>query len=136
MRHSVCMILFVVVVVLTGACNRQERLFLIEGVCTYNGDPVEGVVVLFASKSEKPDSTAYLVKDGRFMIIYRAGVNGIHAGEYAAFFQHDPNIGTMNEAGKSLVEKYPPTYSGLTPTGGVPFSVNADDKNFRWEISD
>jgi hypothetical protein len=108
----------------------SENLIKIRGVCTYNGEPVEYVTVTFVSQEDKPSSSALIQKDGKFLIVYKARVNGIHTGQYTAFFDSPSLESKPNKAGAALIKKYAPN------TTGLPFSVSKSSNNYQWDITD
>jgi hypothetical protein len=123
-------VLYVVSVMILFGTGCQESLIQIRGVCTYNGEPVEDVTVTFVSQEDKPSSSALIQKEGKFLIVYKAGVNGIHSGQYTVFFDSPSLESKPNKAGASLIKKY------AHNTNGLPFSVNNSSNDYRWDIAD
>jgi hypothetical protein len=109
-----------------------ENLVPIRGVCTYNGEPVEDVAVTFVSQEDKPSSSALIQKEGKFLIVYKAGVNGIHTGQYTAFFSSPSLESKPNKAGAALIKKYAP----IPNATGLPFSTSKSSNNYKWDITD
>ncbi|MDR2440916.1 MAG: hypothetical protein LBE12_16260 [Planctomycetaceae bacterium] len=123
-------VLYVIGVIILFGTGCQENLVQIKGVCTYNDEPVEDVIVTFVPQEDKPSSSALIQKEGKFLIVYKAGVNGIHTGQYSAFFDSPSLESKPNKAGAALIKKYAHT------TTGLPFSVSKSSNNYRWDITD
>jgi hypothetical protein len=125
-------VLFVIGVMFLFGTGCQENLAQIKGVCTYNGEPVENVTVTFVSLDDKPSSSALIQKEGKFLIVYKARVNGIHTGQYTAFFSSPSLESKPNKAGAALIKKYAPNPNAT----GLPFSVSKSSNDYRWDITD
>jgi hypothetical protein len=132
MTKTNCVILCIISVIFLLETGCGENLVQIKGVCTYNGEPVEDVTVTFVSQEDKPSSSALIQKEGKFLIVYKAGVNGIHSGQYTAFFSSPSLESKPNKAGAALIKKYAPNPNAA----GLPFSVNKSSNDYRWDITD
>lgn len=147
MRHiSFCSGLFALgLIVGCGSGVKPEKVPELEpvsGKVTLNGEPTEGVAVIFfpaATNKNGNPSNAITSPDGTFTLTYRTGKEGVPVGDYIVLFsklaQPDgspipagstaADVGAVDQIPEMYRQQDNPVYAASVPSGG---------KNFEFDI--
>lgn len=113
-----------------GGADTPE-LVPVSGTVTVDGQPVEGVTVMFAPKASGRKATGVTNSEGRYELVYTAGNYGATPGEYRVVIDDQREVG-VDADGNTMFEggNLPPKYS----SGEIERTVSEDSTLHDFEI--